>query len=484
MLTKSDFTRFLQCEKYLWLNKYRQDLLPEEIDTRLMEQGLAVEPYAYQLFLGGQSAADEDFKAAILKTQTLIKNGKGVIFQPTFSNYKTDLFCRCDILKLNRQGKAELYEVKSSTEVKDYHLDDVAFQKQCLTEAGLTVTKVCLILVNNEYVRHGAIEPKKLLKIEDVTADVAERMGGLAERIAEGLKVLKLKAEPQVRILKQCGNPFACPFIPYCWKAVPTPSIYDAGLSEKKLNTLLDKGIIHMKDVPAGIITASKRKFYESVITGKPLIDRKAIKKWIKKLEYPLYFLDYETHFPAVPLFDGYRPYQHIPFQYSLHKIEKPGAKPVHFEHLETEAVDPMPALAEALSQQIGPKGSVIAWNMGFESGRNAEIAERLPSYAKFFRSVNKRMVDLGDPVKKGAYVHPDFLGRWSIKAVLPVMCPELSYEGLVTATSSPFDYWPTLIGGKLKLEERKKVLKKMLAYCELDTFAMVRILEEMEEMA
>ncbi|MBU0706312.1 DUF2779 domain-containing protein [Patescibacteria group bacterium] len=463
ILTKSDFIKLLQCRKYLWLYKHRRDLLPEDIDLSLekvFEEGYEVEKYACELF----------------------PKGDGAVFQPTFKSPKQGIICRCDILKYTSPKEVELYEVKSSTEVKDYHLSDVVFQKQCLTESGLTVKKVCLILVNNKYVRHGPIEPKKLLKIEDVTEEVEERMEELPARIEEALKVLRLKTEPDVRILKQCSKPFACPLIPYCWKNVPTPSIYDAGLNEKKLNILLDKGILNMKDVPAGMITPSKRKFYESVLTDKPQIDRKAIAKWIEKLVYPLYFLDYETYSSAIPMCDGYRPYQQMPFQYSLHVIKKPGQKPLHYEHLELKAVDPVPALAAKLSKQLGPKGSVIAWNMGFEKDRNSEMAERLPAYAKFFNAVNKRMVDLAEPVKKGAYVHPDFLGKWSIKAVLPVMCPELSYEGLVTETATAFEYWPELISGKLPPAERGTMEKKMLAYCKMDTFGMVRILGEMEK--
>jgi len=480
MLTKSDYIRFLQCEKYLWLNKFRKDLLPEEIDTSLMEQGARVEEQAYRLFPEGQNAYNDNFQKAIEKTQALLKLGSGVLFQPTFSNRKTDLFCRCDILKLDGKGGVELFEVKSSTQAKDEHLDDVAFQILCLREAGLTVTRANLILVNNQYVRQGTIEPRKLLKVEDVTAEAEGRMAGLDDRIQMALKVLRSKAEPEVRILKQCSNPYDCPFIPYCWEKVPTPSIYDAGLSEKKLNALLDEGIIHMKDVPEGMITASKKKFYQAVKTGKPQIDKKALKKWLEKLEYPLHFLDYETHNPAIPLFDGTRPYEQVPFQYSLHVIPKRGAKVIHYEHLETEKVDPVPALVSALSKQIGPRGSVIAWNMGFESSRNAEMAERLPKAAPFLKSVNRRMVDLMVPVRSGAYVHPGFVGSASIKAVLPILAPELSYEGL----SGAYSDWPILIGGTLAPDEKKAMAKRMLDYCGLDTFEMVKILNEVKKIA
>ena len=490
MLTKSDFTRFLQCPKYLWLNKFRQDLLPEEPDAQLQrrfDEGYEVEKVAYRLFPGGVSAHEEGFDAAIQRTKALIAQGAKVIFQPTFSDYKSGLFCRADILKRTKDGEWELYEVKGTTEVKDQHIPDVAFQKACLEEAGLRVGRVFLILVNNQYVRKGAIEPKKLLKSVDVTAEAAEFAKGMAGEIQEALRILRMRKEPAVRILRQCGNPYDCPFIDYCWKGIPTPSIYDANLSEKSLNALLDEGIIKLGDVPEAMIPKGKRKFYQSVVAGRPQIERKAIAEWIGKLEVPIWFLDYETYSSALPAYEGYRPYQQIPFQYSLHVLEAPGGKLRHFEHLATTNADPVPALAKDLMGQIGPKGTVLAWNMAFEKGRNTEIAARLPKFAKFFKAVNARMLDLMVPIRSGLYVHPDFVGSASIKAVLPVMAPELSYEGLVTEDGAACDDWPKLVGllgAPLTPSERATMKKRMLDYCGMDTFAMVRILEELGKIA
>ena len=488
MLTKSDFTRYFQCLKYMWLYKHRKDLLPEEIDEQLQrrfEEGYEVEKYAYELFPGGVSAQgkENDIKGAIEKTKDLIAKGAKVIFQPTFSDYKSGLFCRADIIKRVGAGEYEIYEVKGSTKVNDIHIPDIAFQKVCLEDAGLKIKRVYLILVNNKYIRHGNIEPKKLLKIEDVTDKAEEFIRMSGNEIKEALKAMELKSEPKVRILKQCWKPYECPFIPYCWKNIPSPSIYDANRTEKKLNDLLDDGIIKLKDVPEEMITASKMKFYKSVLSGKPYLDKKGIADFLKKLKYPLYFLDYETYSSAIPAYDGYKPYQQIPFQYSLHVIKSPGAKVEHFEHLEMENVDPIPALAKALSGQIGARGNILVWNDTFEKGRNKEMGKRLPKFAKFFDSVNFRVLDLMLLVKKGLYVHPDFAGSASIKAVMPVMAPELSYDGLCDDNGCACDDWPKLISGKLTPKEKDAMAKRMLAYCCMDSFGMVRILEEFEKM-
>lgn len=488
MLTKSDFTKFLQCRKYLWLYKNRQDLLPPELDRQLerrFEEGFEVEEYAYELFPGGTQAGDESIPVALKKTKLAIESGARVIYQPTFSDSRTGLFCRADILRRTEGGSYELYEVKSATEVKEIHIADVAFQKVCLEDLGLRVERVHLVLVNNQYVRKGTIEPKKLLKVVDVSDEVAGLKDTLGDAVFEALKTLQLKSEPDVRILKQCKNPYECPFIEYCWKDIPVPSIYDLRLSESKLNALLDEGIIQLKDVPEEMVPKSKKKFYEAVKSGAPIVDRAGLGEWLKGLKYPFYFLDYETYDSAIPLFDGYRPYEKIPFQYSLHILDAPGAMVRHFEHLEEELVDPVPALAKTLKEQIGPTGTVLAWNMSFEKGRNTDMARHLPAYAKFFKSVNERMIDMMKPISSGLYVHPDFGGLSSIKIVLPVMAPELSYEEMRDdETGFAFNDWPILVGlegGPLSADERETLVKRMLDYCKLDTYGMVRILEELK---
>jgi hypothetical protein len=272
-------------------------------------------------------------------------------------------------------------------------------------------------------------------------------------------------------------------FVDYCWQHVPEHSIYNAYLDEDVLNKLLDEGIIKIEDVPTGMITNIKyERYYKAVKTGKINIDKKAIAGELKKYKYPLYFLDYETNSPAVPMFDGYRPYQRMVFQYSLHVIAKPGGKIKHYEYLADKYEDPSIGLAEDLSKRIGPKGSVIAWYKKFEAGCNKEMGERYPEFAEFFESVNKRLLDLMDFFANGYYVDKDFFGSASLKKVLPVIAPHLSYKELnIQEGGTASESWLPLIGGDLSLEEKKALKSDLLKYCELDTYAMVEIFNKLK---
>ncbi|HOX29730.1 MAG TPA: DUF2779 domain-containing protein [Candidatus Paceibacterota bacterium] len=382
MLTKSDFLKYTQCCKYLWLHKYRQDLAePDALAAmkRIFDEGYEVENIAYKIFQDGKSAYDADIPTAVANTKKLVKTRQKTIFQPTISNWK--VFCRADIIKLySKYGNWDIYEVKSSTEVKDIHLIDLAFQKICFEDNWFKIGKLFVVYVNKDYIRQGAIDHKKFLKIEDVTRAVDVLIKNVGLNIETAHKILGNKAEPKVKMLKQCHSPYGCEFADHCRKSLPEDSIYDiaGSLSGEKLEALLDRGIIDLKDVPDGIITHKNSiNHIKAVKTGQVFIDAKAIKEELAQLEYPLYFLDYETYGPAVPLFDGYKPYQRIIFQYSLHVKKSPNSPLEHYQYLSTKISDPTAELAGSLSGIIGDKGSVIAWNKSFEMGCNREMRER-----------------------------------------------------------------------------------------------------------
>ncbi len=487
MLTKTDFRNWLQCPKYLWLYKFRKDLLPADIDrtlSRRFEEGYEVEKYAYELFPGGVSADDRDLSLAIARTKKLIKSGETLIFQPTFADRR--LFCRSDIISYDRARRRwDIFEVKGTTELKeDVHLPDVAFQRLCLESAGLAVGRLNICHINNQYVRRGAIDPRKLLKFADVTTEagkLADRVGLEAEA---ALEMLRRRVEPEVQILRQCGQPYDCPFVDHCWRGIPDPSIYDAGLSEKKLKELLDRGVIRLADVPDGYVTNKlKHRFYHAVKTGQVHFDRQAVADELGELEYPLHFLDYETFSPAIPRYDGYRPYQRIPFQYSLHVRRAPDARTEHYDFLAADDRDPAPELAASLAGRIGPKGSVIAWNASFETGCNREIGQRLPEFRAFFESVNDRIWDLARPFRDGSYVDRAFGGSWSLKNVLPVLAPDVSYAPLaIHEGGAASDSWPRLIDPALPAAAKASLIKDLRAYCGTDTLAMVRLLDHLQK--
>jgi len=487
MLTKSDFLKFVQCPKFLWLGKYRKDLASgiDEAMQRRFDEGAEVEEYAYKLFPGGISARGKDIKDDIDKTRKIFAAGSEIVFQPTFSNYDANLYCRSDILKFDKEAGAwDIFEVKSATEVKEINYFDLAFQKTCLEQEGKKVGKLNLVYVNREYVRRGEIEPEKLLKIEEITDKVAKIGEKTRKKIIEAQYILGTKDEPKVKILKQCYAPYECGFIGYCWKDIKEGSIYDVygGLSAKQIETLLDMGIMKLADIPEGFIKKENYlRHLEAVRSGKQKIDKEKITEELGKLKYPLYFLDYETYSQVIPPFDGYRPYEQMAFQYSLDIMDAPDGKLRHFDFLSREPGDPELTLAESLGKVIGPEGSVISWFKTFESGRNAEMAARYPEHKKFFEGVNKRMFDLMDIFKNGYFVDRGFQASASLKKVMPIMVPDLSYKDLnIQEGGAASNSWPKLFDKKLSKGEREKIYKDMVDYCRLDTMAMVRILEKL----
>ncbi len=490
MLTKSDFIKYLQCYKYLWLYKNRKDLIPADYADRFAQifgEGYKVEDYAYKLFPDGADAYDEDFKTAISKTQDLINKKIQVIFQPTISG--RELFSRADIIKFDTKNKCwDIYEIKGSTSVKDIYEADLAFQKVCLETNGLKLGKLFIIHVNKEFVKKGEIKPEKFLTIVEITQEVNDLVKETRTQIKEALMVLQKTKEPQIRILKQCYDPYECCFTNYCWKDVPTNSIYNlAGrLSEQKLEQLLDEGIMAIKDIPEGFLKSHRAILQHQAIKHNTVhIEKDKIAQELAHLKYPLYFLDYETYGfgAAVPLFDGYHPYENMPFQYSLHVLPKSKAKLEHYKFLSAKFADPAPDLAESLRKIIKSKGSVLAWNAGFEMGCNDQMGQRYPKYKKFFASVNLRMFDLMQIFRQGYYVHKDFAGSASLKKVLPVLAPKLSYEKLnIHEGGTASESWRKMIDPATDKTESKRIYNDLLKYCELDTLAMVEILKVLEK--
>ncbi|MEN8252445.1 MAG: DUF2779 domain-containing protein, partial [Patescibacteria group bacterium] len=431
MITKSDYIKYLQCKKALWLKKNRSELMVGVGDNtqRVFDTGFLVERIAYEMFPSGVETA-EDIGESIKETKELLKQKTPVIFQATVSGH--DLFCRSDIAIYDSEGDVwDIVEVKSSSHVKDVHIDDLAFQKVCFEKNGYKVGKLSVIHVNNEYVKDGDIVAQEFLTRTDVTEEVEEKLEYTKTHIQNALKLSKAEKEPEVRILRQCSEPYNCPFIDYCWKDFSQYSIYAIGgaLGEKNIEKLLDMGIEKVADIPEGFLSGEKLvSYYNALKNDEVHIDKENIQKELSQIEYPIYYLDYETYSPTIPLLDGYRPFQRIVFQYSLHIQESPNAELKHYEFLARDLKDPTTELAKSLQEQIGDTGVIIAWNIGFEKGCNNEMGQREPEFKEFFENINERMYDLMNVFKKRYYVHKDFATSASIKKVLPVIVPELDY--------------------------------------------------------
>ncbi len=481
MLTKSDFMHYIKCPAYLWLSKHMPDLLPEDTPEleRIFAMGREVDGLSKKLFLDGVEIKGYNQEGWENTKKAMARDGK-VLFQPTVV---ADLLtCRADILTKSKKGDSwDINEVKMATTVKKEYIYDVGFQRICFENAGIKIGRTNLVHINRDYVRHGEIEIEKLFISEDITDEVIEKLSEIKKEIEKALKIVKIKNRLDLQLIEGCSNPKRCEYLECYCKGVPEMYSVVDKISPKHLLALLNRKILDSKNIQPDILESVGYKPKENFTR----IDAIAIKKELEKLKYPLYFLDYETYGAAIPPFDGTRPYQQIPFQYSLIMKDSPTAPVRHAEFLLRRFENPVPELLARLKRDIGPEGSVIVWFASFEVGRNKEMAEMKPAFADFLKSVNGRVFDLMSifKFKNQMYVKSEFKELASLKIILPILCPELSYDALVIREGREASAsWPVLTDDKTSAKEKFQIEKDMLAYCKRDTEAMAGILNRVSE--
>ena len=376
----------------------------------------------------------------------------------------------------------DLYEIKSSTGVDKDIVYDVAFQAVILAKQ-ISIDHYYVLHLNKDYIRSGELDLTALFIAEDISDKVKVLMPEVELLRGEALRVAQLSDPNQA---EHCLSPNECPCPALCHPELPDFSIYDVPrLTRIKKLQLLERGIMAAKDIPTSFdLNPKQRLVVDRARLDKEHIDSKAIIAEFEKIAFPLYFLDYETCISAIPQYDGYHPQQQIVFQYSLHKLEKQGGESFHYEHISLVEGDPTLPLLERLKDDIGNSGTVIVWNKSFEMTMNKEMAKLHPEYTAFLGQLNERIYDLGDIVNLGYYLHPGFKGSWSIKHVLPVMVPELSYKGMVIGKGDQASMaWWNMTFGQVDQREKEQLTEALFRYCELDTLAMVEIYRKLNEL-
>ncbi|MFO7611942.1 MAG: DUF2779 domain-containing protein [Clostridia bacterium] len=486
-ISKSRFIDYRQCPKRLWLGSYRKELA-DETDQAAFQMGTMVGELARDLFPGGvlveyNGADGRNIANMIDRTKALITTGEKVIYEAAFAHEGT--FAICDILA--RSGNAyDILEVKASTGVKDVYIDDVAFQRRVLESCKISVNRVYILHVNSGYVRHGALDLNRLFTREDVTERADNIRPGIESSLLAALAMREEDGEPEVGIGMHCENPYTCPFKGYCFRHVPENSVFDiAGMQLDKKFRLYRDGIITFGDIRKGKIKLTGKAMVQvdARLDDSEFINKERIKGFIDSLGYPLYFLDFETINPAIPLFDGTRPFQQIPTQYSLHYIDTENAPPRHSEFLAEEGTDPRRLLAERLAADIPRDACVLAYNMTFEKTIIRQLAAMYPDLSESLNSIVRNMHDLMLPFQNRYLYKKDMRGSHSIKNVLPALFPddpELSYDNLGGVSNGREASAAYLSLPHLAPEDRERIRRELLEYCRLDTLAMVRIWEEL----
>lgn len=420
---------------------------------------------------------------------------KAVIYQPVFTTEK--FITISDIFVWNPNTSAyDLYEVKSSTaseenggrKTEDY-LIDMAFQKNILDDLGIEIGTLNLIRLNKEYVRTGDVDLKELFLIENFTDQVNEKLEEVKQRMDGAYEFLSTEEEPRGHCDCICkGSNSHCTTSWYSNSDLPEYPVHSISrIHKKKLTELVDSNIFGINDVPEDFeLSDNQRRQVNTAQTGKEYIDKTRISEFLETMKYPLAFLDYETYPSAVPRYNGYKPYQQIPFQFSLHVIDSMDREPDHYDFIYTDQECPDEHFAKALKKHIPNTGSVVVWSQRFEKGINKQISEHFPEYEALMESINGRVVDLMIPFfgKTTMYDHPEFKGSASIKYVLPALVPTLSYKDLhVQEGGAAADTWNRIVSGEYSDDEKSIKIKALKDYCHLDTLAMVEIWKKLHNL-
>jgi hypothetical protein len=482
-ISKSKYLSGLQCSKLLWYYYNAKDEIPE-VDAAtqaIFDQGHLVGEYAKQLFPDGI-----EIKAKYNEIEKTLGESLGALQlrKPLFETgfrYK-DAFARADILNQVGMDAWDIIEVKSSTEVKDVNLQDVALQLYVYKGAGLKIRKCWIYFINNQYVRKGDIEPKELFSQEDITKEVEKLQPDIEKNLQKMVAVIQLAKYPDIPIGPQCSDPYECPLVDNCWSFLPegNPTTLYYYKKEKAFE-LINSGIVDIRKLPNDTKLSDKQsQQVECHKTGKPYIDPNGIREFLSGLKYPLFFLDFETFNTAIPLFDDIRPYQNIPFQYSLHILEKQNSELKHLSFLSDGKEDPRPFILQQLKKLLGSEGSVVAYNASFEKGVLKSAVEIFQEYKKWYATIEERFIDLLVPFKSFYYYNPKQNGSASIKAALPALTG-ITYEGMeISDGGTASNEYLRVTFNNVDEQDRQHVREQLEKYCALDTEAMSKIVEKL----
>ena len=518
-LSKSRYTAFCQCPKNLWLNVYKpEEAVIDDSAKARFEEGNKVGDLAMGLFGPYKEAHAEkpdgglDLAAMVEQTKQWMEQGVDIICEASFTYKRVHRFenvlmlpdlplgrireeshyCAVDILRRNGDGW-DIYEVKSSTYHDDAHdtaknllvyTRDIAYQKWVLTNCNVNVKHCYLVRLDSNYVRGKSLELSKLFHIKNMDDLVANEYVKVADNVHHANKVLAGN-EPNEPIALHCHEPYDCAFFQYCTKGMTYPNVFNLyGMNFQRKCELYNQGKIYYKDLVNEKLNEIQQHQVEDSLYNTQLVKADEIRDFLKKLSYPLYFLDFETMQFAIREYEGTRPYQQITFQYSLHWIEKEGGKLDHKGFLGDSVHDPRRALAEQLCNDIPMGVCTTAYNKSFECGRIRELAKAFPDLSAHLLDIEKNIVDLIEPFRQKMAYLPDMNGSFSIKHVLPALYPNdpslnyASLKGSVHNGGEAMTIYPKI--AEMNDADAKAAQASLKEYCRLDTLAMVRVWEKL----
>jgi hypothetical protein len=483
LLSKSRFIAGLQCGLRLWYECYNPGLASviSAAQQAIFDMGHEVGELATRLYPGGILIKEDHLhhEEGVQATLNAMEDNRvPAIYEAAFTGDGVRI--RADILERLDYGEWNLIEVKSSTSIKDIYMQDIAIQYHVLRKSGVNIDRAFLMHVNNQYVYDGNnLDLKKFFKLSDLTERVIDIQDEISGIIDEYDNMLKQPDPPDILPSRHCMTPHECEFWGYCTRDMPEHWVMElTGITQKRLNDLIAMNIRDIRDIPEDFhLSALQKRIRNSVINNQEYMAAE-LRTGLEDVEYPLHFLDFESIGPAIPRYEGTRPYQTIPFQWSDH-ILYPDGRLEHREYLCDEDKDPGKEFIDTLIGSLGIKGSIFTYTK-YENMVIQALAERIPRLSEMLVHIPGRFRDLCALIKK-YYYHPGFHGSFSLKSVLPALVPEMSYQKLAVKEGDQASVeYLRMIHPSTTPEEKAKIRKELLTYCGYDTLAMVRIREEL----
>lgn len=486
LLSKSSFLKGLQCSKLLYLYKYHynwKDAITADEQAKF-SNGTNVGVLAQQLFPGGIDASPKNYKnfqPSITLTQKLIKEGTEVIYEAAF-NHKQVLAAMDILVKKNNAWCA--YEVKSATRISAVNIQDAALQYYVISQSGIELEDISIITINNQYVRDSHLDIHKLFSIQSVLKEALAMQDIIHNKIIELKEVIDLPFIPVKNIGEHCFSPYKCNFMGHCWKHIPKNSVFEiAGLKREAQFTMFNSGIKQISDIADDMpLKHAQQVQIKSVKQQQPIIDTEGIKQFLASVKYPIYFMDFESSMPAVPLLANTRPYENIPIQYSLHFKHTAKSKPVHFEFLAHAGGDPRREFIECLLRDTEKEGDILVYDRTFEAKILQSLIHLFPEHTEKLKNRISRIKDLMEPFEKKYYYSSEMKGSHSLKSILPALVPGLNYDKLkINSGAMAMTAFHSLheVRDLFHIAETREAL---LEYCKMDTYAMVKIFEKLED--
>ncbi len=478
-ISKSAFIKAEQCLKHFYLYKnhpYLRDALSKDKQF-IFKRGTDVGIFAQHLFPGGidvTAGEKRDQQAFAQKTKDLIAQGIRTIYEATF--IYDNLLVMVDILhKQDNQWIA--YEVKSSLKITDTYVKDACFQYYVIKNCLPGLIDFNLLTLNPKYTLQGELEIGGLFKTTSILKDAIKNTEYFAHKTQLAKLTLEQGKIPDIKIGTHCFQPYECDFLGTCWKNTNDPaSVLTLGkLTKQAMFELYDTNIKRIDQIDISTITQKEiRVQVKAAIEQKEQIYAEEVKTFLSNIKLPVCSLDVEVWMPAIPYYQGTKPFQQIPFLFSM--IHEDNSILKHYSYFKPIEEDLRKEFLEHILSATKEFNSILMFDKSLEETVLNQLAELFPEYRNDIAKLKSKIIDLAEPIRKGNYYHPGMNGNFTLKSLAPVVSEASGFNELdiQSGISAMYIYESLLVQNTIETETTKQ---QLIDYCEMDALVTYRLM-------